>query len=194
MKKLFKLLLALGLVVGFAGCSSDDDSKDSGSGTSSGEIKMGRANYAAHGNKSFAVAVVAMDGDKIVGASMDEFQFLDKTAEGVVPVPNADAADGFAAGFKDANKPLASKLDSVKYYSEHMKEEAKSTVPLDENYAAIEKYVTGKTVAELEKELGKYDAKDENDKAKFVEVVSGATLVDTIGYVSAFVEAAKNAK
>jgi hypothetical protein len=193
MKKFLKLLLALGLVAGFAaGCSSDSDSGSGGS--SSGDIKMGRANFAAHGNKSFAVAVVAMDGEKIVGASMDEFQFMNKSADGVVPVPNADATDGFGAGFADANKPLASKLDSTKYYSENMKKEVGSTVPLHENYAAIEKYVTGKTVAELEKELGKYDADNEDEKAKFIDVVSGSTLADTYGYVSAFVEAAKNVK
>lgn len=199
MKKYLKLALALGLVGGFAvGCSNDDaksdSSKEKTEAAASGDITMGRANYAAHGNKSFAVAVVAMEGDKIVGASLDEFQFMDKTADGVVPVPNSEVADGFGGGYADMNTPLASKRESTKYYSEHMAEAAKATNTVLENYGAIEDYVTGKTVDELETELGKYDATKDEDKAKFVDVVSGSTLVDTYGYVSAFVEAAKNAE
>lgn len=190
MKKFLALALALGLVGVFAGCSNDEASgdTDTAAGETSGEIKMGRVNYAAHGNKSFAVTVVAMDGDKIAGASIDEFQFMDKSNDGVVPVPNADAADGFGGGFADMNKPLASKVDSTEYYSHHMAEEAGSTVELHDNYAAIEDYVTGKTVAELEEAL------EANPAEKMIDVVSGATLVDTFGYVSSVVEAAKAAK
>ncbi|WP_338450880.1 hypothetical protein R4Z09_02820 [Niallia oryzisoli] len=196
MKKFLSLALALGLVGLFAGCSNDaasgdtakdtDTTKTETATTSTGDIKMGRVNYAAHGDKSFAVAVVAMEGDKIVGASLDEFQFMDKTADGVTPVPNADGA--FAEGFKDANKPLASKLDSSKYYSSHMAEAAGSTKTVEENYGAIEDYVIGKTVAELEETL------KANEGEKMLDVVSGATLVDTHGYVSALVEAAKSVK
>lgn len=171
-------------------CGNDESAskkdEDKANAASSTEVKMGRANYAAHGDKSFAVAVVAMEGDTIVGASMDEFQFMDKSAKGVVPVPNADGA--FGEGFASPDKPLASKLDSTEYYSEHMAEEAGSTKPLHENYAVIEDYVTGKTVEELEKTL------QDNTPEQMVDEVSGATLVDTFGYVSAFVEAAKNAK
>jgi len=192
MKKFLALALALGLVGVFTGCSNDkaaDDTskeKETIAAETTSEIKMGRVNYAAHGDKSFAVAVVAMDGDKIVGASLDEFQFMDKTADGVVPVPNADGA--FAEGFADANKPLASKVESTKYYSAHMAEAAGSTKTVLENYGAIEDHVIGKTVAELEKEL------KDNEGEKMLDVVSGATLVDTHGYVSALVEAAKAAK
>lgn len=196
MKKFLSLALALSLVGVFAGCSNDaasgntakdtDTAKTETATTSTADIKMGRVNYAAHGDKSFAVAVVAMDGDKIVGASLDEFQFMDKTADGVTPVPNADGA--FAEGFKDSNKPLASKLDSSKYYSTHMAEEAKATKTVEENYGAIEDYVVGKTVSELEETL------KANEGEKMLDVVSGATLVDTHGYVSALVEAAKSAK
>lgn len=196
MKKFLSLALALGLVGVFAGCSNDEASGDSSKETDNAKtetaaestvnIKMGRVNYAAHGDKSFAVAVVAMDGDKIVGASLDEFQFMDKTQKGVVPVPNADGA--FAEGFADANKPLASKVESTEYYSTHMAEAAGSTKTVLENYGAIEDYVTGKTVAELEETL------KANEGEKMLDVVSGATLVDTYGYVSAFVEAAKAAK
>lgn len=199
MKKILSLALALGLVGVFAGCSNDATSADdtskeatteNTSAESTGDIKMGRVNYAAHGDKSFAVAVVAMDGDKIAGASLDEFQFMDKTNEGVVGVPNADGA--FGENFKDPNIVLGSKVESTEYYSTHMAEEAGATKTVLENYAAIEDYVTGKTVAELEEELGKYTT--DEDKAKMIDVVSGATLVDTYGYVSALVEAAKAAK
>jgi len=179
MKKALSLVLVLILTLSFVGCSSSTPS----SGTSS-DIKMGRVEYAAHGTKCFAVAVVAMDGDKIVGASIDEYQFM--STDVATGVPNADG--DFGANFADPKMVLASKKTNAEYYSEHMKEEAGSTVRLDENYAAIEKYVIGKTVAELEKTLSG------NDATQMVDAVSGATLVDTKGYVSAIVAAAKAAK
>ena len=65
---------------------------------------------------------------------------------------------------------------------------AGSTVHLCDNYAAIEAFVTGKTVAELEAEVAGKDA------AAMVDAVSGCTLVDTLGYVNGLIEAAKAAK
>lgn len=195
MKKLLGLALALGLVGVFAGCSSDeasgeDTSKEttteSTAAESTGELKVGRVNNAPHGDKSFATTVVVMDGDKIVAASIDEYQFLAK--EGSVGVPNSDGA--FGENYKDPNTVLASKLDNAASYSKNMAEKAGSTVSIDENLAAIEAYVVGKTVAELEEELKANEASPE----KMVDVVSGATLADTFGYVSAFVEAAKAVK
>lgn len=56
------------------------------------EVKIGQVEYAAHGTSCFAVLTVAMDGDTIVAAHIDEFQFMDAaTAEGV---PNSDASFG----------------------------------------------------------------------------------------------------
>ena len=202
MKKFLSLALALGLVGVFAGCSNDTKTsgdtekattptEETATTETTGELKVGRVNAAPHGDKSFAVAVVVMDGDKIAAASIDEFQFLSTEEAGVVGVPNSDGA--FAENFKDPKVVLASKVDSNEYYSKNMKEKAGSTVAIDANYAAIQDYVTGKTIAELEEALGKYTS-DEEKATMAADVVSGATLADTYGYVSTFVEAAKAAK
>ena len=193
MKKILSLALALGLVGVFAGCSNDeatnaDTSKEttteSTAAESTGEIKIGRVNNSPHGDKSFATTVVVMDGDTIVGASIDEFQFLGDDATGV---PNSDGP--FGESYPEG-KVLGSKLDNAEYYSKMMAEKAGSTVSIDDNYAAIQDYVVGKTVAELEEVLKENEATPE----KMVDVVSGATLADSYGYVNAFVEAAKAAK
>jgi hypothetical protein len=193
MKKILSLALALGLVGVFAGCSNDeakneDTSKETTTeptaAESTGEIKIGRVNNSPHGDKSFATTVVVMDGDTIVGASIDEFQFLGDDAQGV---PNSKGP--FGENFPEG-KVLASKVDNAEYYSKMMAEKGGSTVSLDENYAAIQDYVVGKTVAELEVVLKENEATPE----KMVDVVSGATLADSYGYVNAFVEAAKAAK
>lgn len=186
MKKFLSLILIIVVIASIAGCGAKKEETAAPMDTSS--IKMGRINYAAHGTKSFAVVVVAMAGDKIAGASIDEFQFM--STDVATGVPNSDAvAEGdFGSNYKDPSMVLASKADNSDYYSEHMKEEAGSTVALKENYVAIEAYVTGKTVEELEETLSK------NDAAGMVDAVSGATLQDTKGYVSAIVEAAKTVK
>ena len=54
-----------------------------------GEIKLGQVEYAAHGTKSFAVLTVAMQGDVIAAAYIDEFQFM--AADTSVGVPNVTA-------------------------------------------------------------------------------------------------------
>ena len=109
---------------------------------SEGEVKIGQVQYAAHGTKCFAVLTVAMQGDVIADAYIDEYQFM---AAGSVGVPNSDA--DFGASFPEG-KVLASKKVNAAAYSENMKK-AGSTVDLATNYAAIEDYVTGKTVAEV---------------------------------------------
>lgn len=186
MKKLSVFVLITALIATMVGCSANEESAGDSSSGSTVEIKMGRVNYAAHGDKSFAVAVVAMDGDTIVGASIDEFQFLNKSEAGVVPVPNSDGA--FSEGYADVTIPLASKVESTEYYSKHMAEAAGATNTIEENYAAIEKYVTGKTIKDLEEVLA------DNSPEEMVDVVSGATLADTFGYVKTFIEAAKATK
>ncbi|MNO08382.1 hypothetical protein D3C81_2309980 [compost metagenome] len=69
-----------------------------------------------------------------------------------------------------------------------MTEEAKSTVAYDKNLAAIEKFATGKTIKSLEATL------TNKSKEQVVDAVSGATLVDTQGYLKAILSAAKAAK
>ena len=146
-----------------------------------GEVKIGQVQYAAHGTKCFAVLTVAMQGDVIADAYIDEYQFM---AIGSVGVPNSEA--DFGASFPEG-KVLASKKVNAAAYSENMKK-AGSTVDLATNYAAIEDYVTGKTVAEVEAAFAGKTAEEA------VDVVSGCTLVDTLGYVNGLIEAAKSVK
>ena len=67
-----------------------------------------------------------------------------------------------------------------------MTQKAGSTVALDANYDAIQSFVVGKTISELEDVVAK--------GSEAVDAVSGATLVDTAGYISVIVDAAKNAQ
>ena len=167
MKKVLALVLALCLMIPMLAMADD--------------VKIGVAQYAAHGTKCFAVMTVALQGDKIVDAYIDEYQFM---AAGSVGVPNSEA--DFGTAFPEG-KVLASKKVNADVYSTNMAA-AGSTVHLMDNYAAIEAFVTGKTVAELEAEVAGKDA------AAMVDAVSGCTLVDTLGYVNGIIEAAKAAK
>ena len=145
-------------------------------------VKMGRVNYAAHGDKSFAVVVAAMVEDKIVGTSIDEFQFMGSDV--ATGVPSSDGA--FGENYPEGTV-LGSKRTNTEYYSGNMEKKAGSTVAIHENFNAIEAYATGKTVTELEKIL------EENTDEQMVDVVSGATLADTKGYLTSILEAAKAA-
>ena len=145
-------------------------------------IKLGKVEFAAHGTKCFTIAAVALSGDKIIDAMIDDYQVMDKATSVGVPNSDADFGKNFAEG-----KVLGSKRANAAAYSAHMKEEAGATVPVDKSLAAIEAYATGKTVAELEAAL------KATPKEKMVDAVSGATLVDTHGYLSAIVAAAKTA-
>ena len=147
-----------------------------------GEVKIGQTKYAAHGTKCFAVLTVAMQGDVIADAYIDEYQFM---AEGSIGVPNSEA--DFGQSFPEG-KVLASKKVNAESYSANMAAKAGSTVSLADNYAAIEDFVTGKTIAEVE---AAFEGKTAEEA---VDVVSGCTLVDTLGYVKGLVEAAKAAK
>ena len=181
MKRILCLTLVICMALSLAACATSP--APSGSGTAE-PVKMGRAEYAAHGTKCFTVAVVAMQGDKIVGASLDDYQFMGTDV--ATGVPNSDK--DFGQNYADPTKVLASKRANADYYSEHMAEEAKATKRLDTSWDEIQQFVVGKTIAELEDTLSK------NDNTQILDVVSGATLVDTHGYLEAIVAAAKNAK
>lgn len=140
------------------------------------DLKLGRADAAAHGDKAFADAVSLVQGDVLVAASIDEFQFMDAATDGLVPVPNSDAA--FAEGYAEG-VVLASKSVNSDSYSAHMKEKAQSTTPWLESMSAIESFLAGQKIADV--------------KAEGPDAVSGATLVDTAGYVKAALAAAKAA-
>jgi len=143
------------------------------------EVKLGQSIFAAHGTKCFAVITVAMDGDKIADAHIDEFQMM--AADTSVAVPNS------AVMIEIEGKVLGSKRQNAEAYSANM-QKAGSTVAIDANYDIIEAYVTGKTVAELEAELAGKTAEE------VVDAVAGCTLVDTMGYINGIIEAAKNVK
>lgn len=135
---------------------------------------------APHGDKSFGNAVVAVEGDKIIAASIDEYQYLD----GGAGVPGSEG--GFGEGYKDSNVVLGSKLENNDMYSELMKEHAESTVALKDNFAAIENFVAGKTVEEVKSVI------ESATPGEAIDEVTGATLVDTAGYLQLIVDAVEN--
>lgn len=192
MKKFFALFLALMMMVSVTAFGEAIASPDAGAiedaiaSPDAGvieEIKLGQALVAPHGTKCFAVITVALQGDVIVAAHIEEFQFMANTSIGV---PNSDQA--FGQNFPEG-MVLASKRQNNEAYSANMAN-AGSTVALLDNYTAIENYVVGMTVAELEAELAGYG----EDKAAAMDAVSGATLTDTLGYLQGILAAAKNAQ
>jgi hypothetical protein len=170
MKRSLVVLIALLSVLALAGSSF------------AAELKMGKADWAAHGTRCFAVAVVALQGDTIVGAYIDEYQMLGKAD--TIGVPNSDK--DFGNAFANPDQWLASKKVNSDFYSANMAR-AGSTVTIADNFRALEEFVTGMTVSELEALL------NSAEPAEFVDMVTGATLVDNYGYLSAFLAAAKDA-
>ena len=145
------------------------------------DIKVGQVQWAAHGTKCFAVMTVGLQGDVIIAAHIDEYQ----VGAGMTGVPNSE--NGFG-GFTDG-KVLYSKRVNAEAYSTNM-QKAGSTVALDVNYDLIQAFCVGKTVSELEMAIVGFGG----DATKAVDAVSGATLVDTLGYLQGLLAAAKAAK
>ena len=171
MKKFLSLLLVVCMMIPFAALAEDAPA-----------VKLGQVQFAAHGTKCFAVITVAMEGDKIAAALIDEYQ----VGAGMVGVPNSE--NGFG-GFTDG-KVLYSKRVNAEAYSAAMAKSAGSTVALNVNYDLIQDFCVGKTIAELETIIAGF----EGDATKAVDAVSGATLVDTLGYLQGILAAAKAAK
>lgn len=132
-----------------------------------GEAKLVRVNGAAHGDKAFTDAVVLVQDGTAVAASIDEFQFMDASTDGIKPVPSSDGEFGNNVA---EGKVLMSKSQNSDVYSEHMKEKAQATTEWIDSIDAIEDYIAGKKADELKKVRP--------------DAISGATLVDTAGYVS----------
>lgn len=189
MKKIVSLVLVVGLAATLAGCgstSSKPAATEPAKTAAVEPIKMGRVDYAAHGTKAVAIGTVAaVQGDKIVGASIDDYQFMSTdVAKGI---PNSDK--DFNKGYADPKNVLASKRVNAEYYGGNMKTKAGSTIPYEKNLDAIEDFATGKTISELEKII-----KDTPKEKLPVDTITGSTLADTQGYLTAILEAAKAAK
>ena len=170
MKKFLSLLLVLCMLVPFAAMAEEAPA-----------IKLGQVQFAAHGTKCFAVMTVVLQGAVIVAAYIAEYQ----VGAGMTGVPNSE--NGFG-GFADG-KVLYSKRVNAAAYSANMAA-AGSTVALDVNYDLIQAFCVGKTVAELEAAIAGFG----EDKTAAVDAISGATLVDTLGYLTGLLEAAKAAQ
>lgn len=171
-KSLVSMLLALGLI---SACTPVDES-----GKGVNMLQIGQAEYASHGDKSFAVAVAAVSGDLIIDAYIDEYQYL---ADTNISVPNEE----ILKEFWNEGVVLGSKRVNAVAYSTNMSEHGGSTVAIDDNFNKIEDYVRNQTISELE-ELVKKDSEE------ILDAVSGATLVDISGYIKAIIQAAKQAQ
>ena len=186
MKKKLLVMLIIAMMVFMAACTAKqptpaEEPADEAAEETPAEgvdLQIGQVITAAHGNKCFTQATAVVQGDVIVAAFIDEFQFA--AADQVEGVPNSDATDGFAAGYAEGQVLLSKRMEAD-YYSELMASHAGSTVAIDANYDAIQAFAVGKTIAELAEFKGKEDA---------VDAVSEATLVDTGNYLAAIAEAA----
>ena len=175
MKKFIALLVALLMLTAVSALAE-------------GEVVLGQVEYAAHGTGCFAVITVAVQDDVILAAKIDEFQFMADGADvPAVGVPNSDAS--FGSSYPEG-RVLGSKRVNSDLYSLNMTR-AGSTVQIAANFNAIEAFVKGKTIAELEGILSGYTAET---KAEFVDIVSGATTADSLGYANGILAAAKAAK
>ena len=171
---------------------ASEDTEDSASADSTVEenqehqmtLKLGYG--APHGERSFSAIFVGLEGDTITNVSIDEFQFMD-ASEDYQGVPNSD--NDFGEGY-DENQVLISKVENNEAYSKLMAEKAEATNSLVEDYQAISEFAEGKTISELEEAID--DLHRVEDSSGISDVVSGATLVDTPGYLEEIVRVAKD--
>ena len=178
MKKLLAVLLILCMAFSVAAMAEEEAAP---------AIKLGQVVYAAHGTHCFAVITAVVQGDVICLAKIDEFQFVGNREDvAAIGVPNADLeSENF--NVKDENGAIKSVLGSKRVnsdlYSLNM-QRAGSKVQIAANYDAIEAFVVGKTIEQLEAAVA---------VEGFADVVTGATLADTPNYVKGIIAAAKAA-
>lgn len=151
-----------------------------------GKLVLRRSLEAPHGEGSFARVAVVTDGEKIVDASIDEFQYFEEGSD-FVALPNQDSDTEFKKGAKEG-KILGSKIINSEAYSKLMTEKAKSTVSIADNYKAIQDFAKGKTIDELKEVV------DGAEDGKAIDAVTGATLVDTKGYLQAIINTAEKSE
>ena len=160
--------------------AKDDAFAISGNAENPEDIELRYVLGAPHGEKSFANAVVAVEGDKIVAASIDEYQYIE---EGITK--QGEGSD-FAKDYADSKTVLASKLENNDLYSDLMAEKAGSTTTIVENFEAIENFVAGKTIDEIKETI------EGAKEGEAIDAVSGATLVDTAHYLQLIIDAVEN--
>ena len=149
-----------------------------------GKLVLRRSLKAPHGEGAFARISVVTDGDKLVDVTIDELQYFDEDSD-FVGLPNQDEDTEFKAGNKEG-KILGSKIMNDEKYSAMMKEKAQSTVSIWDNYKAIQDFAMGKTIDELKEVV------EGAEDGKPIDAVTGATLVDTKGYLQAIIETAES--
>ncbi len=143
-----------------------------------GTVELHRGYAAVHGEKCFTQVVVAVSDGTIIGASVDDYQFMDNSAGTILAVPNSDS--GFGENFADATTQLASKTDNHEAYSAHMAEAAGATLDWLASMEAIEAFAAGQTPDEL------LAVAEQGINGEIgIDTVSGCTLEDTFGYLNA---------
>lgn len=160
--------------------AKDDSYTIAGQASNPDDIELRYALGAPHGEKSFANAVVAVESDKIIAASIDEYQYIQ---DGITK--QGEDSD-FAKGYKDSKVVLSSKLENNDIYSNLMAEKANATTTIKANFEAIENFVAGKTIDEIKETIAGAT------EGEAIEAVSGATLVDTAGYLQLIVDTVEN--
>lgn len=153
--------------------------------TEAADLEIKQVLAAPHGDKSFALVNVVLDGDVIVAASLDEFQFVE--GDQWTGVPNSDAA--FGENYPEGST-LVSKLVDSEGYSAMMSEIAGSTVSYYDNLQAVVASAVGKTTEEISATIEELNGLGEDGNV--ADVVSGATLADAAGYLQAILDAAAN--
>ena len=158
MKKLLSGFLAIMLAFTLTGCSKETH-----------DVQIAQVLGSAHGTKCFTVTTVVVEGDTIVAAHIDEFQYMGSAD--TTGVPNSENFTSYVAeGYQ-----LVSKRENNTYYSEMMANNGGATMEIAAGYDAIQAYCNGQAVADLEG----------------VDTVSGATLADTANYIAEIVTAAQ---
>ena len=118
-----------------------------------------------------------MSGDKVIATYIDEFQYMAADTAGIVPVPNGDDLEGFGGNNKEGYVLISKKVNND-IYSANMADHAGATQEILVSYNAIEDFVANTKLEDLDG----------------VDAVTGSTLADTAGYVSAVVNAANSPK
>lgn len=164
--------------------AANDGFEFAGTEADAANLELKQAVLAPHGDASFAIVTTVVDGDAVVVATLDEFQFVE--GEGWTGVPNSDA--GFGESYAEG-VTLISKLQNSEQYSGMMAEIAGATTPYADSIKAIGDFAAGKTTAELEEAVAELQGLGE--EGNVADVVSGSTLSDTSGYLQAIVDTAK---